>query len=68
MKALYEVTATKNRQIKTPQGYTTPPDSYVTYNCYQIASSPEHAIELAKLYIPPTTKYDHIQATFIRLD
>lgn len=53
MKALYEVTAVKN--------------GFVTHKSYQVASSQEDAIRIAKSYhIPSRSKYDEIRATYLR--
>lgn len=68
MKNLYEVTAIKNRKIKTVGGrYIQPPDGYIAYKCYQVASSEAEAIDLVKsFYMPSGTKYNSMRATFIR--
>jgi hypothetical protein len=65
MKNLYEVTAIKNRKIKTTKGYITAPDGYISYKCYQVATSENEAIEIVKsYYMPAGTQYDEIRASY----
>ena len=66
MRLLFEVTATKKREVKSAHGWITAPEGYLVYKAFQVASSEAEAIELAKMHV--IGKFDSIRATFIRTD
>lgn len=66
MKSLYEVTAIKPRRVKTITGWVTAPDGYVEWSGFQVASSEDQAMELARYYMPPSARNLPTRVTWIR--
>ena len=67
MKALYAVTAVKNRRIRGAKWYFTADEGFVAHKSFQVAESQEEAIRIVKsYYLPPGTKYSFIRAEYLR--
>lgn len=64
---LYEVTAIKNRYIKTVNGSVKAEDGYVSHKSFQTAASEQDAIDaVIGFHMTPGTQYDSIRAEFVR--
>jgi len=66
-KNLYEVTAVKDRYIKTVTGTVKAEEGYVAHKSFQTAECEQDAIDaVVSFHMTPGTEYDSIRAEFVR--